>query len=353
MHILATSSATLDDLIEPVDLRQAPADMVALSFTDSDLSALATAWRAEGEAVPSLRLASLRELRHPMSVDLWLDSVAAQAKVILVRILGGYDWWRYGCDRLAEIARQKGIALALLPGECRETDERLAALSTVSPEEQAGLLAYFREGGTANMRALLRRMAMHAGHDIEAEPATPLPKAGFYCPGLGAVDAATALAARPDGAATVPLLFYRSMLLAEDVAPIDRLSEAMAARGVFAMPLFVSSLKDPAVRAFVLDTTREQAARAIVITTAFASGAEPGAARLSRPGQQARARPGGGCRGPNRGLSEAPGDAARKTPHRHSDARLSGRGRAHRLRRRPRRAGQCPGHARRPEDSRL
>ncbi len=280
MHILATSSATLDDLIEPVDLRQAPADMVALSFTDSDLSALAAAWRAEGEAVPSLRLASLRELRHPMSVDLWLDSVAARAKVILVRLLGGYDWWRYGCDRLAEMARRKGIALALLPGECRETDERLAALSTIAAEEQAGLLAYFREGGTANMRALLRRMAMHAGHDIEVEPATPLPKAGFYCPGHGAVDAATALAARPDGAATVPLLFYRSMLLAEDVAPIDRLFEAMAARGMFALPLFVSSLKDPAVRAFVTDTARQQAARAIVTTTAFASGAEPGAETL-------------------------------------------------------------------------
>mgnify|MGYP003700530771 FL=1 len=280
MHILATSSATLDDLIEPVDLRQTPADMVALSFTDSDLSALAAAWRAEGEAVPSLRLASLRELRHPMSVDLWLDSVAAQAKVILVRLLGGYDWWRYGCDRLAEMARQKGIALVLLPGECRESDERLAALSTIAPEEQIGLLAYFREGGTANMRALLRRMAAHAGHDIKADPAAPLPKAGFYLPGHGAVDAATALAVRPAGAATVPLLFYRSMLLAEDVAPIDRLFEAMAVRGMFALPLFVSSLKDPAVRAFVTNTALQQAARAIVTTTAFASGAEPGAETL-------------------------------------------------------------------------
>ena len=52
-----------------------------------------------------MRLAALRDLRHPMSVDLWIDSVAAHAKVILVRILGGYDWWRYGCDQLAAMAR--------------------------------------------------------------------------------------------------------------------------------------------------------------------------------------------------------------------------------------------------------
>src|SRR5665213_2790463 len=117
MHILATTSATLDDLIEPVDLRQAPADMLALSFTDSDLAGLAVAWELEKDHVPALRLAHLRDLRHPLSVDLWLDRITSQTKVILVRILGGYDWWPYGCDRLAAYARGKGIKLALLPGE--------------------------------------------------------------------------------------------------------------------------------------------------------------------------------------------------------------------------------------------
>ncbi|WP_348526124.1 hypothetical protein, partial [Mesorhizobium sp.] len=98
MHILATTSASLDDLAEPIDLRQTPADVVALSFTDSDLAGLAAAWKADAARLPSMRLAALRDLRHPMSVDLWIDSVARHARVVLVRILGGYDWWRYGCD---------------------------------------------------------------------------------------------------------------------------------------------------------------------------------------------------------------------------------------------------------------
>src|SRR5689334_266262 len=98
MHILTTTSATLDDLVEPVDLGQTPGEMVVVSFTDSDLGALARAWRAERYALPSLRLASLRDLRHPMSVDLWVDKVAAKAKVVVVRLLGGLDWWRYGVE---------------------------------------------------------------------------------------------------------------------------------------------------------------------------------------------------------------------------------------------------------------
>ncbi len=156
MHILATTSASLDDLAEPVDLRQSPADIVALSFTDSDLAGLAAAWQADAKSLPSMRLAPLRELRHPMSVDLWIDSVAMHAKVILVRILGGYEWWRYGCDRLAALARERGIKLALLPGECRDTDERLIEASTLSRGELDGLLAYFREGGPANMSGLVQ-----------------------------------------------------------------------------------------------------------------------------------------------------------------------------------------------------
>jgi len=190
VHLLATSSASLDDLAEPIDLRQAPAEMVALSFTDSDLAGLAAAWEAGRDRLPSLRVANLRDLRHPMSVDLWVDSVAAHAKIILVRILGGHDWWRYGCDRLAALAREKGIALALLPGEDRAADERLAEASTLPAEELAALLAYFREGGPDNMAALLARLASHAGREAEAPPARPLPKEGYYWPGRGIVGAA-------------------------------------------------------------------------------------------------------------------------------------------------------------------
>ena len=70
MHILNVATATLEDLVEPVDLGQRPAEMAALSFSDSDLAALAGAW---DPALPELRLTALRDLRHPMSVDLWID----------------------------------------------------------------------------------------------------------------------------------------------------------------------------------------------------------------------------------------------------------------------------------------
>jgi cobaltochelatase CobN len=353
MHILTTTSASLDDLAEPVDLRQTPADVVALSFTDSDLAGLAAAWKADADRLPSMRLAALRDLRHPMSVDLWIDSVARHARVILVRILGGYDWWRYGCDQLAVVARDRGIKLALLPGECRDEDLRLIECSTLPREELDGLLGYFREGGPENMTALVHRLANLAGSGVAVAEPVSVPKAGYYQPGLGVVEKpdlsnagisshpplscrtsppqggrsaftkAGPSSASPEiersttsaigesidgstisplagemsgrtegggkdldadnthfGAPVIPILFYRSMLLAADVAPIDALFEALGQRGMAPVPIFVSSLKDPASLAFVETALATLNPAAIITATAFASGAEPGVETL-------------------------------------------------------------------------
>ncbi|MBE7185691.1 MAG: cobaltochelatase subunit CobN [Methylobacterium mesophilicum] len=273
MHILATSSASLDDVIEPVDLAQDPAELVALSFSPSDLAGLGRAWAA-GDGLPTLRLAPLGELRHPMSVDLWIDRVAAHARVILVRILGGYDWWRYGCDRLAELARAKGIKLVLLPGECRDEDETLDRLSTLPVEELRDILAYFREGGPENMAALLDRLARHAGQKRAVEPAKPLPRTGFYHPARGIVPLEEVMAGLAPDAAIVPILFYRSMLLASDAAPIDALCKGLAAHGLWPVPLYVSGLKDEAVCRFVEEACAMLRPALVVSTTAFASGGE-------------------------------------------------------------------------------
>ena len=187
MHLLTTSSTNLDEIVEAVDLGQTPGDIAVLSFADSDLAALAAAWEAERTALPSVRLAHLRDLRHPMSVDLWIDRVAVHAKVIVVRLLGGLDWWKYGIERLSALARERGIALAVLPGEDRD-DARLAAASTLPADELAMLLGFFREGGRDNLRALLRHLARHAGHDLECRAPKPLPRFSSYVPAEGVVE---------------------------------------------------------------------------------------------------------------------------------------------------------------------
>ena len=275
MHLLATTSTNLDDIVEAVDLRQPPGEIVVLSFADSDLAGLAAAWEVEQSALPSVRLAHLRDLRHPMSVDLWIDRVGAHAKVIVVRLLGGLDWWRYGIDRLAALARARGIALAVLPGEDRD-DRRLAQTSTLPPPELDTLLRFFREGGRENLRSLLRRLARHAGSDIEAGEPNPVPCMAAYVPDQGAVDLDRLVGTLAPHRPVVPIIFYRAMLLAADTAPIDALCTALTARGFAPAPLFIASLKDGAAADFLRGALARLDPAVIVTTTAFAAGGNVG-----------------------------------------------------------------------------
>jgi cobaltochelatase CobN len=269
MHLLATSSTSLDEIVEPVDLGQTPGDILVLSFADTDLAALAAAWTPDRDNLPSLRLAHLRDLRHPMSVDLWIERVARHARVILVRLLGGLDWWRYGVEQLSAVARERGIALALLPGEDRE-DPRLAEASTIPAHDLAALLDYFRGGGRENLRALLQHLARHAGAEQETPPMRPLPQLAGYLPGQGAIDL-EALARKlvPDRP-VVPVIFYRALLVAGDTAVIDALCEALSARGLSPAPLAVPSLKEPEAAAFVRAACGGLSPSVVITTTAFA-----------------------------------------------------------------------------------
>jgi cobaltochelatase CobN len=273
MHLLTTTSASLDDLIEPVDLGQPPGDVVVLSFADSDLTGLMAAWDLEKSVLPSVRLAHLRDLRHPLSVDLWIDRVAVHAKVIVLRLLGGLDWWRYGVDRLSSLARERGIVFAALPGEDRD-DPRLTDASTLPQAELDGLLRFFREGGRDNLCALLRVLARYAGAPLPVPVPEPKPVArvGGYLPGVGAVDLRKLVASLPAGQPVVPIIFYRSILLAADTAPIDELCHALGARGLVAAPLVVPSLKESDAIAFVPAALTQIKPAAIITATAFAAG---------------------------------------------------------------------------------
>lgn len=252
MHVLATQLAGLDEAAQAVDLAQSPADIVVLSFSDSDLSALAAAWQRDADTLPSLRLASLKRLRHPMSVDLYVDTVVVRAKVVIVRCLGGLDYWRYGLERIADVARDNGIKFAALPGD-DQPDPRLASMSTMSKESLTLLDHFFREGGVDNVENALRFVA---GQPHER----PAPVGPF-----------TVLGNANDARPKALIVFYRANLTAADTAPIDALMKALVAKGLAPIAVAVNSLKDPAI-AEPLGALIDRHKPAIVLnTTAFSA----------------------------------------------------------------------------------
>ena len=58
MHVVFRESHGLDEADTPIDLGQSPADLVVLSFSDSDLGAFAAGWHRSNGDLPTLRLAN-------------------------------------------------------------------------------------------------------------------------------------------------------------------------------------------------------------------------------------------------------------------------------------------------------
>jgi cobaltochelatase CobN len=187
MHLLPVTAISLDEGGEATDLQQPPGDIVVLSFADSDLGALAAGHRLAAGG-PSLRLASLRRLRHPLSVDLYIEKTAAKARFVLVRCLGGLDYWRYGIEHLAQACRAHGVKLAVLPGDDRP-DPRLSAYATAAQPLCDELEAYFQAGGVNNMSRLLARIGVEIGEvDQAIQPPRAVPRAFVWVPGRPPID---------------------------------------------------------------------------------------------------------------------------------------------------------------------
>ena len=108
MHVLFVERHGLEETEIPVDLDHRSADLVILSFSDSDLSTFAAGWhrakKLNNEVFPSVRIANLSLLKHPISVDTYVEKTLCHAKGILVRLIGGVPYWSYGLSQVAQIA---------------------------------------------------------------------------------------------------------------------------------------------------------------------------------------------------------------------------------------------------------
>jgi len=267
MHVVFRESHGLEETATAVDLGQDPADLVVLSFSDSDLAAFAAGWRRGRKSLPSLRLANLVALRHPLSVDTYVERALSQVRGVLVRLIGGESYWHYGINALHELAKQRGIALAVLPADGRD-DTRLDALSTVPISTLRRLRALCDAGGAVAAQVAIAQLALASG--LYAGPVfgeTEIPDMGFYDPAKGV------LASLPpsDGKPHALVTFYRSYLTSADTGPVDALISALRKRGFDAFGAFATSLKAPGVSQWMRTHLAERSPVAIINATAFSA----------------------------------------------------------------------------------
>ena len=208
---------------------------------------------------PSLRLTNLLALGHPASVDLYVERTLCDAKIVLLRMLGGESYWPHGVESLRSDALRRGALFACIPGEL-SWDAALTARGTLNANETHALWRYCTEGGVENAQLALRFAAHLMGRGDRPAPARPMPSAGFWC-GEPAVD----------GRPNAMVIFYRALVAGSDTAGIDVLRAALEERGLNAVCLYVTSLKDERSAAFLRAALAAYPPDIIINATAFAT----------------------------------------------------------------------------------
>ena len=279
MHLLQAQPGAIADGSEPVDLGQSPGDIVVLSAADTELASLSAARAGLGDDFPSLRLANLMQLSHNFSVDLYVETVIAGARLVVVRLLGGVGYWPYGVEQLEAACGAAGIPLALLPGD-DQPDAELARRSSLPAEACHRLWQYGVQGGPENARDFLAYATSLLGHETDWQEPRPLARAGIYRPPALSEDP---LAAARDGERPVAaIVFYRALLQAGNTAPIDALAKALLAEGIAPLPVYCASLKEPVSAEIVAQLLAEAGAGLVLNATGFAVG-RPGRERGETP----------------------------------------------------------------------
>ncbi|MFT5345150.1 MAG: cobaltochelatase CobN [Dinoroseobacter sp.] len=276
MHVVFRESHGLEETETPTDLGQSPADLVVLSFSDSDLGAFAEGWRRGRESLPSLRLANIAALKHPLSVDTYVEQTLEGAKGILIRLIGGLPYWAYGVQQIKALAEQRGIALAVLPADGR-VDANLDAASTLPVSTLRRLSHLCDTGGAVAAQAALAQLALAAG--LYAGPvkgSKSLPSVGAWMPEHGlSCPLIRPISDKP----LIIVSFYRAFLTAADLAPIEAVFAALRARGFDVLGLFAPSLKAPGAAEWMARQIAFLRPAAIVNATSFsgrgASGRSP------------------------------------------------------------------------------
>jgi len=259
MHLKLDTSGSIDDGDVARDLGQDPADIVVLSAADSDLSAFGAAHASLPNDFPSVRLTNLLALGHPASVDLYVERTLCEARIVVLRMLGGESYWPHGVESLRSDALRRGTLFACIPGEM-DWNAALAARGTLGGDETYALWRYCSEGGVDNAQLALRFAAHLIGHGEAPPPARPMPSAGFW-QGEPASDS------RPNAV----VIFYRALVAGGDTAGIDALRTALRARGLNAVCLFVTSLKDERSPAFLRAALSAYPPDIFINATAFAT----------------------------------------------------------------------------------
>ncbi|HEY9705251.1 MAG TPA: cobaltochelatase subunit CobN, partial [Allocoleopsis sp.] len=241
-------------------INQNPAPIIFLTAADTDIQTISNTLSLLPDDFPAIRVTNLLNLQQQLTIDTYAEEVLGNAKIIIIRLLGGVSYWSYGLEVVKEtiLNANHPISLFILPGDDRP-DPTLITHSNCPLSIVNQLWRYFTEGGTENYLNAFKFIVNYSlNKNYSFNPPHIVPKVGIYgnyplinnCLGQ------------------VGILFYRAHYLSGNTSIIDAICQVLIDRNLQPIPVFVSSLRDEEIQIEILSYFKN--IDLILNTTSFA-----------------------------------------------------------------------------------
>jgi len=272
MHLISTIPGGWNPNDEGVFyVQQAPGDVLFLSAADTDLLLMNKVYarlHKKQPNIPSLRLANLSYFKQELTVDTYIDEVVSQAKIVVLKLLGGAAYFSYLCEAITAYTQENNIHLIVMPGD-NKPDLELMQSSSVSLTAVDLIWKYLIAGGLENTSQALQCILKEGlGIPFEIEETVETPDLFLYHPSVGEIREEL-----PKSSLPLAIIFgYRSYYLAANLDPINSLTSALEKQGVLAITVMALSYRELDIKNQILLLLADfnlEAPQVIVNTTGF------------------------------------------------------------------------------------
>ncbi len=262
MHRIA--SLPSEDASENLALIEQPsAPVLILTSARSDISSLAAVldctnqkhWKNKIRALP------LDYLSHQAQIDHYLSTTAKNAKLILVRLLGGKGHWSYGLEQLKCWEQEDNSRNLITISGTKEHETELNGLSNIEYDITLKLGDLFRIGGSENIKKalniielILKRKAV----DISKIELTKLEDPYLWD-------------WREEKGERVGIILYSSYLQSGNTEIAECINKELRKVNLVPRLLWVSSLKSLSIQDHIIRLFRKESIKCILTATSFST----------------------------------------------------------------------------------
>ncbi len=245
-------------------IEQPKAPVLFITSANTDISTISAFMKTDAGKVwrDELRAIHLSFLSHQSQIDHYLSTTACEAKIIILRLLGGKSHWPYGIEKLRQWKlKDKNNILIILSG-IKENETELHEVGSIKPSLSSKFANLFSSGGIENISTFFFNIKKIYSDNTTIDESKIKVKQldDPYCWDWLA-----------ESYPRVGIIYYSSSYQADDILLAKEINKRLRKQKLSPRCLWVTSLKNKSVQKEVSLILKAQNVSAVIIATSFST----------------------------------------------------------------------------------